>query len=467
MEPAHPESPFDKDSLGVNTQDRKMIKRFLQSPVIWTGSVTMLRTFGFFLVLPLVLRKIPSENLGMWYVFLGVSQFCGFFELGFASNISRFASYFMGGAANIRSIGISATGEGESEPNLNGIAGLAEMGRVLYAKLAVTLAVLMNVGGGVWLYWHFGNKFWNPSVAPAFFLYAVGMSLSMYGYFWMNLLFGVNRVRQGEQIFAVGLVLNYLICAGGLLAGAGLYALALGQIAQAIFPRLIAYRIISNNILIKATTPINVTWRDLWPMTWRSGLCSFGSYLSLPVMTLVCAQVVGLADTASYGLSLQLAFMLHGLSATWMAVTWPRLGSMRARGDYPQIRALITRRLTLSLMTYLAGGVIAWMIAPGALHLFHSKTEFLAPIPLAILLAVVGADCFLGLCNAILLTGNHVPHMRVTIITGVAAISISFPLGHYYGILGIIVAPLCAQALMNLWHTPLLCLRDLHFINPK
>jgi|688.fasta_scaffold05981_8 O-antigen/teichoic acid export membrane protein len=444
-----------------------MIRPLFNSPVFWTGFVTLLRTGGFFLVLPLVLKKIPTEELGVWYVFLGIAQFSGIVELGFAPNISRFASYFMGGAPGPRSLGIDHATEEGNEPNLAALKGLAEMSMNLYPKIGATMGIIMTVGGGTWLHYKFGDAFWSWRVAPAFFLYAAGMTMNMYGYFWMNLLFGVDRVRQGQQIFALGLVLNYLLCVAGLLLGAGLYALALGQVALALVPRFMARRIVTSDFLSVTPALQKVSWRDLWPMTWRSGVGAFGSYLSLPVMTLVCAQVVGLADTASYGLSLQLAFMLHGLSATWMAVTWPRMGAMRVSGDYSKIRTLITKRLGLSLLTYLIGGFVAWSIAPGALHLFHSKTQFLGPVPLALLLTVVGVDCFLGLCNAILLTGNHVPHMKVTLLTGVAAVLVAFPLGHYCGIVGIIIAPLCAQALMNLWYTPLLCIKDLGFIKIK
>ncbi|MCE9588238.1 MAG: hypothetical protein K8R57_07990 [Verrucomicrobia bacterium] len=247
------------------------------SPVFWTGLVTLLRTGGFFIVLPVLLRKVPTEELGMWYVFLGIAQFSGIVELGFAPNISRFASFFLAGAASPRSMEIDHSTSEESEPNLAGIAGLAQLGRNLYPRLGTAVGVLMTLGGGIWLHIQFGAKFWNLQVAPAYFLYAAGMTASMYGYFWMNLLFGVDRVRQGQQVFAIGLVLNYALCLGGLLAGAGLYALALGQIALAIYPRWMASRILKRDFLSKTPSIQEVSWRDLWPMTWRSGLCTFAA----------------------------------------------------------------------------------------------------------------------------------------------------------------------------------------------
>ena len=443
-----------------------MILRLIQSPVLWTGFVTILRTGGFFVILPLVLRKIPSEELGMWYVFLGIAQLSGIVELGFAPNISRFASYFLAGAANPRSMGIDHVSSSEVGANYAGLAGMVRMGSILYAKLGIAMGGVMVIGGGGWLYLHFGTRFWNFHIAPAFFLYATGMTANMFSYFWMDFLFGVNRVRVGQQIYASCLVINYILCAVGLLAGFGLYALALGQVALAIFPRLMARHIVYRDFLNKALEIQTVSWRELWPMTWRSGLCSFGAYLSLPVMTLICAQVIGLVDTARFGLSMQLALMLHSLSASWMVVVYPRLSTMRTRKEYPMMRKLIAQRFILSLTTYALGALVSWYLAPQALHLFKSKTDFLAPVELALLLGVVGIDFLLGLCNAILLTGNHAPHLLPILLTGILTVGFAFIFGHSFGILAIVLAPFCGQVVFNLWYTPQLFWKDLHFRNP-
>jgi O-antigen/teichoic acid export membrane protein len=438
-----------------------MIKGLLNSSVFWTGLVTLLRTGGFFLVLPLVLRKIPSEELGMWYVFLGIAQFSGIVELGFATNISRFASYFMGGALSPKSIGIDHATAESSGPNLAGLKGLSEMAMDLYPKLGGAMGLLMTLCGGWWLSHQFGHAFWCWNVAPAFFLYALGMTVNMYGYFWMNLLFGVNRIREGQQIFALGLVVNYLLCVVGLLLGVGLYALAIGQIALALVPRWLACRMVRRDFLSKAPSIQKISWRDLWPMTWRSGLFSFSTWLSLPVMPLICAQVLGLKETASYGLSLQLALMIHGLSASWMAVTYPRLSVMRTQRRYREIRHLVMIRVSISMATYIICGIGACFLAPLAIHLLNSKTEFLPTSLLIMLFGVVIFDFFLGHCNAILLSGNQVPQLGSTIFTGILAVSSAFVLGHLYGVIGIIIAPFCGQVIFNLWHTPRLCWNDI------
>lgn len=439
-----------------------MVTTIIKSPVFWSGLVTLLRTGGFFLVLPVVLRKVPTEQLGMWYVFLGIAQFSGIVELGFAPNISRFASFFMGGAKNPKSIGIAHATSEVSGPNLAGLKGLAEMAMSLYPKLGYAMGVIMTCGGGWWLFHKFGNSFWNWQIAPAFFLYTAGMTINMYGYFWMNLLFGVDRVREGQQIFAIGLMLNYFICVFGLMLGMGLYALALGQITLALFPRWIACFIVKKNFLDKSPSIQNVSWRDLWPMTWRSGLSAFGAYLSLPAMTLVCAQTCGLVETAEFGLSMQLALMLQALSATWMAVLWPKLGTMRTRREFSAIRRLVGIRLLLSLSTYLLGAGVAFFFAPLAIQVFRSNTHFLSSPYLALLLAVVGIDMMVGLVGAILLTGNRVPQLGASLFTGFLALVFAVFLSRQAGVLGVIIAPALAQLSFNLWSIAGLFLKDMN-----
>ena len=398
----------------------------------------------------------------MWYVFMGIAQFSGIVELGFAPNISRFASYFMGGAVSPKSIGIDHAPDEAFGPNLAGLKGLAEMSMNLYPKLGAAMGFIMTLGGGFWLYHKFGTAFWSWHVAPAFFLFAAGMTLNMYGYFWMNLLFGVDRVREGQQIFALGLLLNYLVCIAGLCLGMGLYALALGQMVLALFPRWIASRIVKKDFLARTPDIQKVSWRDLWPMTWRSGLCSFGLYMGLPAMTLICAQLMGLADTARFGLSLQLALMVQALSTTWVGVVCPRLGSMRTRREFSAMKHLIRERLTLTLGTYILVGIAAWFLAPKALHLFHSRTDFLPGLYLAALLFVVGIDMLVGLFSAILLTGNRVPQLGAALFNGVLALGFAVVLSHTWGILGIILAPACAQLSYNLWKTAWLCWKDIN-----
>ena len=69
-----------------------MLRRVWNSAVFWSFGVTALRTGGFLFILPLIVRTLPPEELGYWYVLLGLVQAASLLELGFAPTIGRFAS---------------------------------------------------------------------------------------------------------------------------------------------------------------------------------------------------------------------------------------------------------------------------------------------------------------------------------------------------------------------------------------
>ncbi len=73
------------------------IVRVWKSAVGWSFAVTALRAGGFLLVLPLALRRLSPDELGLWYVFTSIGDFCAFAELGLALILGRSASFFMAG----------------------------------------------------------------------------------------------------------------------------------------------------------------------------------------------------------------------------------------------------------------------------------------------------------------------------------------------------------------------------------
>ncbi len=446
----------------INLRLDRALSRTVQSPVIWTFLVTALRSGGFFLVLPVILRTVPSDELGLWYVFLGIAQFAGIAELGFSSTISRFTSYFLGGAREIPALGLVRDEVSGQQPNLEGLAGLVRTARWLYFRISGLMFILMIAGGGGWLYWKYPSYATRTPFALAYFFFVVGTVTNMLGYFWPGVLFGLNKVRSYQQAFLLGLLLNYAVCLVGLWIGGKLFALAGGQFVLGLYTRWKGKRTVLQTVDLMDRTPHEVPWRILWPTTWRTGLVGLASYLSLPVTTLLCAQVLDLHTTASYGLSLQLALMLHGLSAAWMTVIWPKVNAMRSRGELAEVTRLVKTRMALSVMTFALGAIVACIVGPLTLKLLRSKTEFLPEPQLALLMLTVGVDFIMGCHSAVIQTGNQTLHLRPFIVTGVLTPVMGLMLGKFFGVTGVIIAPLASQALFNAWVTPYLCWKDLN-----
>ena len=445
-----------------HTTVRDMFDRVNRSAVSWASLVSVVRGLGFIIVMAYALRTLPSSDIGVWYAMLGIVNVALMAELGFNITIGRFVSYYMGGATNVPGLGLHEP-SGDREPNYASIAGLIRMARHLYRLLGILTLLLTALLGCAWMLRHGQSESLRPLHLAVFTVLAAGSGLNMTILFWFGMLFGMNRVRLHSQLVILGLLLSYSVTFLCLLAGLGLYALALGQILLNLVPRLAARRFVRQNIPPDALQNANpVSWRTVWPTTWRAGLLLVGCYLCLQIMTLVCSLVCDLETTASFGLTLQLALMLHLFAATWLATRLPQIGALRSQGNYAAIKSLLRRRIPLSLATYLIGGLVLLLAGPLLLKLVGSNTPLLALPQMAALLFVVGLNLVVGHHSSILQTGNEVPHLSIYLISGLATFVLGLFLGQRLGVYGIILAPFLVQLCCNYWYTPLICWQRLN-----
>ena len=50
----------------IDTTARSVARRVTSSSVAWGGAMTLLRGFGFLVVMAYALRKIPTHEIGLW-----------------------------------------------------------------------------------------------------------------------------------------------------------------------------------------------------------------------------------------------------------------------------------------------------------------------------------------------------------------------------------------------------------------
>lgn len=438
------------------------VARFGRSAVLLTYGVTALRLAGFVIVLPLALRTMPPEDVGFWYVLLTLGGLFSLGDVAFSPVISRRASYHHAGVETIPDLGLPVPAAAAAGPDLAGLAGLAQLAGRLYLRMALGFGGLLAVVGWVWLEWQHPATFARPENRAAFLLFVAANTAGGAGQFWPALLFGVNRVHAYQRVFIGGLVANYVVALTGLVLGWGIMALVLGQVVLGIFPRWLAGRMFRAEFPIDAVTTPRVTrWRDIWPAAWRTGLANFGSFFSLQGTTLVCAQVLGLAVTASFSLSLQLALTLHSVAAAWLFVKYPEISARLARNERAAARALVRRRMALVLASYAVAAVAAWWTAAPLVRALGSRTPLLGAEAFALLLVMVGCDLFHGMHNAVLQTSNRLPHVWALVGGGVLTMILGAVLAARWGVVGLIAAPVLAQLPFTYAWTVRACWRGL------
>lgn len=441
---------------------RKLVQRAARSAVGWSLLTTLLRFGSALFLLPLILRRVPPEELGLWYVFLSLGAFALLLDLGFAPNIGRAAGYLWAGSV-LLPFGISAEeiGNKQRPPNLPMLAALVASLRVYYLALAGLLFLLLSLAGGAWI-WHKSAALTNPtSIRAAFLVYAFGLSLGFSHNLWPSLLFGINAVRQAQQISAGCFLALFCLTAAGLLLGWKIWALVVGVIVAYSLERIIA------RFVFRKLAPLPEAKFDftviavLWPNAWRSAAVGLGAFMTLQANTLICSAFLDLPTTASYGLSLQAVTLLIGFSSIWVIAKMPVIYHLRAQGLLGQIADLFRQRIVLSLITFFLGAVVLLSLGQKVLQYLNAQTPFLPVALLATLLFIQLLELHHTLYGELVYSENVNPFVRPALLSGLCIVGLSLILTPRFGLWGMLLSAGGVQLCFNNWWPVLRAIRGL------
>ncbi len=120
-------------------------RRLRTSTVFWSWGFNFLRLATGLVLLPLLLHKLSSAELGMYYVLLSLVALAPVVDFGFSPTIVRFVSYAMGGAETIQAHGFVRAER--PDPNYNLLWRLFRTTRLLYRYLSLAVLVLVGAWG--------------------------------------------------------------------------------------------------------------------------------------------------------------------------------------------------------------------------------------------------------------------------------------------------------------------------------
>ena len=437
-----------------------LVNRVWGSAVAWAIVVNAIRVGGLVFVLPLQARHLPSTHLGLWYVFINLGSLALLADAGFAPTVSRCASYLWGGATEILPFGVAnVSGEPgrKSEPNLGLLEKLAHTMRWFYLALAAVMGVLLVFGGGAWIWSKTAGLEGMTGLRAAWLFYSAGCVVNIAGSLWPALLTGIGGVRQAQQILAIGTGCNYAITATGLVCGAGLWSAVAGNVFAGIFVRSAGrakYFSFSGTRHLPGRGA--VSWsllRCMWPTAWRTGLVTLGGFLIVNANTLTCSRHLGLAATASYGLSLQCVGAVGGLCAVWVLMKLPEIGRLRATGNHGAIARLFASRMRLVILCYAAGAAVMLLAGSRFLELIHAKSTLLNKPTLAIMLLVTGLEMHHSLYGSLVLTENRNPFVMPALVSGFCVAVGGWLFAPQFGYWGLLLSQGLVQAAFNNWWT--------------
>ena len=443
-----------------------LLERMRNSAVAWSWLFNGVRLAAGFLLLPLVLNKLPTAELGMYYVFLSLAALVPLVDFGFGPTIGRFVSYAMGGAESLQAQGVAKPGRLDA-PNYSLLWELLETTRVLYRYLTGAVLVVLGAWGTFMVHLRV-NETASPSLTwLAWAVTLVSALFDIYSGWWVTYLRGMNEVLPAARISSIGVLTRLLLAVPLLVCGAGLLSLPIATLAGSWIQRHLARRRCRQMLEghPASHSDFRATLRVLWPNTWRLGLQFTGIYLTANANIAICmgTESLGLAGTAQYGLSVQLLAFISGMVGVWTSVKWPILGQYRARHDLLGMQRILRPRVWLQTISYLVACAALLLSGPFLLRHFGGGKQMLPVGWLALMMFNGFFEMHLVLWCTLLSMENRLPYLWPWLATNVLGLCLSLALVHCtsLGLGALVLGPLLAGIVFNHWYWPPYAARSL------
>ena len=429
-----------------------------RNDIIWNYAANILNIGVSIVVLPLILKMLTAEEVGLWYVFLSISSLALLIDFGFSATLMRHVSYAVSGASEILEEGVPH--QMGDEPNYSLVKSIVHAAQGIYRNLALIAFLALSLGGTYYIVYILDIHELDLIVAWGF--YALASILTILSSFWLPILKGSGAIKAANKVTIFSKLTYLILAAIGLSFRGGLVLLTLAYLLSIVMMWIwsqIEFKRHLGEAYIQASKDesyhLKQVFKRIWPNSKRSGLVNIGAWLTTKGSTLLSSYYLGLEVTGQFGVTVQLLTVVGNISSLLFNTYLPELASTRTRHDDKRFKQLFSRAILVQWILTFMGNFGVVFVIPILLTWINVSTELL-PQPWLLIMSII---LFLEQNHssfAVLITlSNKVPFVPSSLISGISIISVSFILVSMgFGIGAIILTQGFVQLAYNNWVWP-------------
>ncbi len=430
-------------------------RRARQSAVFYGVFATGVRVGANLILLPLLLGRMKTAELALWYVFLALGGFMNLADFGFGPAIARVYSYLWAGAEDFDAEGLRPPPKSH-EPNIPRLRQLTATVRDFYWILAAGATAILGIVGTFVLMKPVSQVDDHRTAWIAWACYLVTIGYNLGTGWWMLACQGLGRVREQQAAYTISSV-AYVLCAGTMLvSGFGLMSVVVASAVRGVitreYCRLVYYGAVPK-VPGQKDKPDKEILKRLWPNASKFGMISVGAFLLSNGSVLISSHFLSSKATAGFGVTAQIGTFIMGFSTLWLGVKWPHITMLRTQGKLVEMSVLFARRLAFSMATFVFLALIVIFFGNRLLELKGTQTRLLGTWALAFYFAYLGIQLFYVQFGSLAYTENVVPFFKIAIYTGLWMLALSFVMTGAFGFWGMLTAPLIAESTYSSWYT--------------
>ena len=288
--------------------------------IIWSFIVQFFNVGSGIIILPLILKKLSSDELGIWYIFSMISNLIYLLDFGFLPSIQRNVAYVYSGASELLKEGINFSKI--DEINFQLLADIINISRNIYKKITF-LTIFLLLTFGTYYIKSLGNL--NKSIIIAWVLYSFSICLNFYYFYFNALLRGKGLIEESNKILLFSRLGFIIFSIFGIYMKLGLLAMSLGNIISVIIIRVCSYKIFFTKALQEKIKKYKITknknlFNIIFFNSYKQGLVSVSTFFIVKGNLFLATKFFTLAEVAEYGLTIQIFGLLTTICTTLINV---------------------------------------------------------------------------------------------------------------------------------------------------
>lgn len=441
-----------------------------KADIIWNYVGTIISMAGNYLLIPFLLLFLSESEVGLWYVFLSISNLTLLFDFGFNATFARNIVYVLSGAKKLSK---EKMGEPPADTSVDWhlLNVVLKSVKALYA--AIGIAVLMLAGTlGTW-YICSVTEGLDTHYLAEWGIFCIAIFLNLYFLYTSTFLRGYGDIASENKVKTISRAAQLLITLILLFMGTGLMGASLGFLAGALILRALSIVYLSRHTTIKAGLAakgesVSVSeMRDVLSsvsyIAWRDGVVQISLYASSQATTIVCSLFTSLAETGMFSILLQIANALCHFAQAYAKAYLPEFQSAYAQEDGEKQTAIVGKGLAVYWILALLGTLGVCVIVLPLLPLFKQGLTIDYPFYMALSVYLVLLNHHSLCCNFIIST-NQIPYLRGYLLAAIGGIAVSTLCMSVLdgGIWGLLFGQFICQIVYNNWYWPAWLCRELN-----
>lgn len=439
-----------------------MAKPVTRRDVLWGYAASALNIGAGLILLPVVLRYLHSEDVGLWFVFTTLASLAQLLDMGFQPTLARNAAYVYAGAQTLYKVGLPNEPASAGQINKALLDNLVTAARRIYQAVAMVAALVLLLPGTYYISTLLTPNQDHTSSMLAWVAFASGYIVNFYYGYINGILQGRGDVSQANMVVVITRSLLIFLGGGAVALGYGMIGLGVASMLAAIAGRMVAYRFFyANYILSEASRGKKIfqsqkeVIKVLWHNAKRLGAVQIGAFLILRGNILIASSFLGLAAAASYSMTMTILMTLSAVAMVICQIQIPYMSALQSKGDRKRLISVFGEVLLVSWVFFLTGLAVILVFGNDLIALIGSDTNLLSNKPMLILGLVFLLEMNHSIAATYLTTTNRVPFVSAALFSGIGIQILALVTISSWGVIALIGAQGIVQLAYNNWKWPI------------